>query len=120
MKDGNTILDSMRLKKGLRTVDLITKQDSLGESFYFKVNEVPVYAKGANYIPQNSFQNKVTKEHYENLLNDVVEANMNMLRVWGGGIYEEENFMICVMKKELWSGRILCLPVPCILGMMLF
>jgi beta-mannosidase len=92
VKKGNTILDSVQLKKGLRTIELITEEDSIGESFYFKVNGVPIYAKGANYIPQNSFQNKVTDAHYEKLLSDVVDANMNMLRVWGGGIYENDIF----------------------------
>ena len=92
VKDDERTLDSVQLKKGLRTVELVTEKDSLGESFYFKVNEVPVYAKGANYIPQNSLQNKVTKDDYEQLLDDVVAANMNMLRVWGGGIYEEDIF----------------------------
>jgi beta-mannosidase len=87
-----TILDSISVKKGLRTIELITEKDSIGESFYFKVNDVPVYAKGANYIPQNSMQNHVTDAHYQNLLNDVVAANMNMLRVWGGGIYENDIF----------------------------
>ena len=48
--------------------------------------------KGANYIPQHSLQNRVTDAHYENLLQDVVDANMNMLRVWGGGIYENNIF----------------------------
>ena len=48
--------------------------------------------KGANYIPQNSFQNKVTDNHYKKLLSDVVNSNMNMLRVWGGGIYENDIF----------------------------
>ncbi|WP_040279961.1 beta-mannosidase [Psychroserpens damuponensis] len=86
------ILDSVSVKKGLRTIELVTKKDSVGESFYFKVNEVPVYMKGANYIPQNSMQNQVTNTHYENLLNNVVDANMNMLRVWGGGIYENDIF----------------------------
>ncbi len=92
VKDGNKILDTYSQKLGLRIIELVTEKDSIGESFYFKVNDVPVYAKGANYIPQNSFQNKVTPEHYENLLNDVVDANMNMLRVWGGGIYENDVF----------------------------
>ncbi len=92
VKDGKTILDSISKKIGLRTIDLVTEKDSLGESFYFKVNNVPVYAKGANYIPQNSMQNKVTDRHYEKLLDDVVDANMNMLRVWGGGIYENDIF----------------------------
>ncbi|WP_191858184.1 beta-mannosidase [Hanstruepera ponticola] len=90
--DGETVLDSISKKIGLRTIELVTEKDSVGESFYFKVNDVPVYAKGANYIPQNSFQNQVTDDHYEKLLNDVVSANMNMLRVWGGGIYENDVF----------------------------
>ncbi|MBT8273935.1 MAG: glycoside hydrolase family 2 protein, partial [Bacteroidia bacterium] len=85
IKDGRKLLDSVSVKKGFRTIELVTEKDSIGESFYFKVNNVPVYAKGANYIPQNSIQNKVTDKHYETLLDDVVEANMNMLRVWGGG-----------------------------------
>ncbi|MEZ4780477.1 MAG: hypothetical protein R2816_02430 [Flavobacteriaceae bacterium] len=92
VRDNNKILDSITTKIGLRTIELVTEKDSIGESFYFKVNDVPVYAKGANYIPQNSMQNKVTDAHYETLLNHAVEANMNMLRVWGGGIYENDIF----------------------------
>lgn len=92
VKDGNTILDSISKKIGLRTIELVNEKDSIGTSFYFKVNDIPVYAKGANYIPQHSFQNQVSNQHYEDLLNDVVDANMNMLRVWGGGIYENAIF----------------------------
>lgn len=92
VKEGRKILDSISVKKGLRTVELVTEKDSIGESFYFKVNGVPVYAKGANYIPQHSFQNEVKNNDYERLLSDVVDANMNMLRVWGGGIYEDDKF----------------------------
>ena len=92
VKHGSKVLDSMSLKKGLRTVGLVTQKDSLGETFYFEVNRIPVYMKGANYIPQNSMQNKVTDKHYDDLLDDAVNANMNMLRVWGGGIYENDIF----------------------------
>jgi len=92
VRKDKTILDSISVKKGLRTIELLTEKDSIGESFYFKVNDVPVFAKGANYIPQNSMQNKVTDAHYEKLLDDTVAANMNMLRVWGGGIYENDIF----------------------------
>jgi beta-mannosidase len=92
IKNRNKLLDSISVNKGLRTIELVTQRDSIGESFYFKVNDVPIYAKGANYIPQKSFQNNVTDADYEQLLNSVVDANMNMLRVWGGGIYENDIF----------------------------
>ena len=91
ISDGK-IKDQKSIKKGIRTIKLITKKDSIGESFYFELNGKPVYAKGANYIPQNSFQNKVTNQQYEKILSDVVDSNMNMLRVWGGGIYENDIF----------------------------
>ena len=92
VKDGNKVLDSSSTKYGIRDIKLVAEKDSIGQSFYFKVNGQPVYAKGANYIPQHSLQNKVTKANYEKLLNDVVTSNMNMLRVWGGGIYEDNLF----------------------------
>ena len=92
ISDENELIDSKTKKIGLREIDLISEKDSIGESFYFKVNEVPIFMKGANYIPQDNLQNRVTKNHYRNLLKDVKKANMNMLRVWGGGIYEEDIF----------------------------
>ncbi len=89
---GNTIKDKKTIRKGIRNIELITEKDSIGESFYFKLNGVPVYMKGANYIPAHSFQSRVSSEKYQKLLSDVVAANMNMLRVWGGGIYESDEF----------------------------
>lgn len=79
-------------KLGLRTVELVTQPDSVGESFYFKINNVPIYAKGANYIPQDNFLPEVDSQRYAKLIESVAEANMNMLRVWGGGIYEDDLF----------------------------
>ncbi len=100
--ENNTIKDEQSIKKGIRTIKLITEKDSIGESFYFELNGKPVYMKGANYIPQNSFQNKVTDNHYEKLLSNVVDSNMNMLRIWGGGIYENDIFYdICDEKGIL-------------------
>ena len=90
-KDGE-VLDAKQLKHGIRTVELVTSPDAMGESFYFKINGTPVYMKGANYIPQNSMQTRVTTQDYKTLLGNVVAANMNMLRVWGGGIYEDDLF----------------------------
>ena len=92
LKEGRYLKAKQKATIGLRTIKLITEKDSKGKTFYFELNGVPVFMKGANYIPQNSMQNKVTDAHYEKLLNDVVDANMNMLRVWGGGIYENDIF----------------------------
>ena len=92
LKIGNKIKEQKSIKKGIRTIELITEKDGIGESFYFKLNGTPVYMKGTNYIPMHSFQNRITSEKYQKLLSDVVDANMNMLRVWGGGIYETDEF----------------------------
>ncbi|MDP1622228.1 MAG: glycoside hydrolase family 2 protein [Bacteroidales bacterium] len=81
-----------RQKIGLRTIELIQDKDSTGKSFYFNVNDIPVFIKGANYIPQDNFLPRVTDSDYRALILDVKQANMNMLRVWGGGIYENDIF----------------------------
>lgn len=93
--------DEVVVNHGVRNVSLIAEEDEHGQSFYFNVNGVPVYMKGANYIPQHSLQNRVTEAHYENLLQDAVDANMNMLRVWGGGIYENDMFYDLCDKKGI-------------------
>ena len=91
MQDKNII--SKKTKKiGIRKTELITSQDSLGNEFYFKINNQAIFMKGANYIPQDNLQNRVSKEKYIDLLSQVTKANMNMIRVWGGGIYEEDMF----------------------------
>jgi len=77
---------------GLRNIELIREPDDFGESFYFKVNGIPVFMKGANYIPQDNFLNHVMSTEYDHLIQSVKDANMNMLRVWGGGIYEMDYF----------------------------
>jgi beta-mannosidase len=76
----------------LRTFALVQKPDRWGKSFYFSANGVPFFAKGANWIPADSLPSRVTPAKYEHLLHAAVEANMNMLRVWGGGIYEAPEF----------------------------
>jgi beta-mannosidase len=77
---------------GLRTVELVRKKDDIGVSFYFKVNGHPVFMKGANVIPNDVFLDRVTPEKYEHIIKSARDANMNMLRVWGGGIYEKDIF----------------------------
>ena len=79
-------------KFGIRTVELVQQRDSIGRSFYFKVNGKQVFAKGANYVPMDLFPARVPDSAYESLIDDVAKAHMNMLRVWGGGIYERDKF----------------------------
>lgn len=92
IQKNNITIDTQEQQVGLRTIELVTEKDEVGESFYFKLNGEPVYMKGANYIPQNIFLPEVQKEDRVQLLDDVVDANMNMLRVWGGGVYEHTDF----------------------------
>lgn len=77
---------------GVRTIKLINQPDSIGTSFYFKLNGEPLFMKGANYIPQDIFLSRVSPEKYKALLRKAKNAGINMLRVWGGGIYERDIF----------------------------
>ena len=92
LKENNLELDRDSVRTGLRTVRLVTDSDKYGRSFYFEINGIPVFAKGADYIPTDIFPSRTTPEHYRTLLASAAEANINMLRVWGGGIYESDLF----------------------------
>lgn len=86
------VIDSNTSKTGIRSIKVINKPDQYGSTFYLELNGVPVFMKGANYIPNDNFLPRVTKEIYEKTVLDAVNANMNMLRVWGGGTYENDIF----------------------------
>ncbi|XP_078057374.1 beta-mannosidase isoform X3 [Mustelus asterias] len=77
-----------------RTVELIQEPvpGSPGLSFYFKINGLPIFLKGSNWIPADAFLDRVTFDVLQNLLQSAVDANMNALRVWGGGVYEQDEF----------------------------
>lgn len=92
IKKDNKSIDNKSNKIGLRSIRLIRQPDKHGKSFYFELNGVPVFAKGANYIPNDIFLPRITKETYKKTVLDAVNANMNMLRIWGGGIYEDDYF----------------------------
>ncbi|MBI9071343.1 MAG: glycoside hydrolase family 2 protein [Melioribacteraceae bacterium] len=85
-------LERKNIRTGIRSLEVVTEKDEQGKSFYIKLNGVPVFMKGANYIPQDNFQNRVKEDHYKYIVKSAADANMNMLRVWGGGIYEEDLF----------------------------
>ena len=109
--DESGLVDGYSFKTGIRQVALVQETDSIGKSFYFKVNGVPIFAKGANYIPQDNFLPRLNDEDYRELILDAKKSNMNMLRVWGGGIYERDIFYeLC---DKLWdygvAGFYVCL-----------
>lgn len=92
LKKYSKIVDAKTERIGIRTVELIQDKDEKGKSFYFKVNGNPMYAKGTNWIPSDSFTPRIAKEKYKKLIKDCKDANMNLIRVWGGGIYEDDEF----------------------------
>lgn len=80
------------VKTGLREIKLVREKDAAGASFRFELNGIPVFAKGANHIPNDSFVTEVTEERYRHEIASAAESGMNMLRVWGGGLYEQDVF----------------------------
>lgn len=92
LKSGATILDQRTYKVGFRTVELRQELDQWGKEFTFYVNGVRLFAKGSDWIPTDSFPTRITREMLSGLLKSAVDANMNMLRIWGGGYYPEDMF----------------------------
>lgn len=79
---------------GFRDVVLEQKplKDQIGETFFLKVNDIPIFSKGSNWIPADSFEPRVNTSRLENLLQSAFDANMNIVRNWGGGIYQHDAF----------------------------
>lgn len=94
LESDDVLLSKSSVTTGLRKIELIVEPDSTGEGsgFRFELNGVPIFAKGANYIPQDIFPTRVTPEEHEKMIRSAVDANMNMIRIWGGGIYEDDEF----------------------------
>jgi beta-mannosidase len=88
--DGGT--DEIHKRVGLRSLELRRDLDQWGRSFEFVVNGIPVFAKGADVIPSDSFANRVTLKKYRAMLQSAKDANMNIVRLWGGGYYEADEF----------------------------
>jgi beta-mannosidase len=91
-RKSGTAFDEKEITIGLRTIELVQEKDKAGSSFYFKLNGVPVFMKGANYIPADNFLPRISPESYKTLIKEAKEAHMNMLRVWGGGVYADDEF----------------------------
>ncbi len=89
---GEAVLEERSFKVGLRTLELRQEPDRWGRSFTFVLNGVPIFAKGSNWIPADSFPTRITRAGLEHLIASSAAAHQNMLRVWGGGYYESEDF----------------------------
>ncbi len=92
LKRGSEKEDEASARAGLRSVELRREPDQWGRSFEFVVNGIPIFAKGADVIPFDSFPNRVTNDQIRGILQSAVDANMNMIRVWGGGYYQSDDF----------------------------
>jgi beta-mannosidase len=86
------LVDTIATRTGIRTVELNRDEDEWGQSFYFRINGLPIFMKGANYVPQSNFLTLVKDADYRKMIRSVTDAGINMLRVWGGGVYEKEIF----------------------------
>jgi beta-mannosidase len=92
IRAGKALIAHADLKTGLRSIELRRAADQWGKSFEFVVNGIPVFAKGADVIPFDSFPPRVTASDYRRILESAREAHMNMVREWGGGLYESDIF----------------------------
>lgn len=90
--EAGTVLDRWTRKAGFRSVRLDTAPDEYGSAFTIVVNDVPIFVRGANWIPDDCFLPRVTPERYAARIGQARDANINLLRVWGGGIYETQEF----------------------------
>jgi beta-mannosidase len=84
--------DPVERRVGLRRLELVNQPDAIGASLLFRVNGVDIFCKGANWIPADALPARITRERIRRLLEEAVAANMNMIRVWGGGMYELDEF----------------------------
>jgi len=90
--ESGNLCDSIERSIGLRRLELVREADEWGESFAFSANGKRFFAKGANWIPADTFDVRATDEALRDLLESAKAANMNMIRVWGGGVYERDRF----------------------------
>ena len=88
------VLDTVHKRTGFRTVELDTTPDpdGKGAAFGFVINGVPVFARGMDWIPDDCFPSRITPERYRERVQQAKDANVDLLRVWGGGLYEQEAF----------------------------
>ena len=89
---GGRVVDRWNGRVGFRSVRLDTLPDEHGTSMTFVVNDVSIFVRGANWIPDDAFVHRVSRERYGQRISQAISANINLLRVWGGGIFESDDF----------------------------
>ena len=91
---GKIELDTVSKSFGIRRVEVVQRklENAPGTTFYFEVNNIPIFCGGSNWIPADSFIPRTTPEKYREWVKLAVEGNQIMIRVWGGGIFEEKAF----------------------------
>ena len=116
---GDRLLDQQRYQVGLRTIELRQQEDQWGRSFSFVINGIQIFVKGSNWAPAESFPTRITDTYLDGLIRSAAETHQNMLRVWGGGFYEEDRFYdlcdrygILVWQEFIFSCSIYPLDVP--------
>lgn len=90
--EASNAIDQRSMRIGFRTVSLDARPDEIGSAFTLRTNDRPVFCMGANWIPEGLFPSELTPAHYRRRIEQACDANMNMLRVWAGGIYEDPAF----------------------------
>jgi beta-mannosidase len=86
------VVDERSFRIGFRTIELDTSPDATGSAFTFVVNGRPIFVRGVNWIPDDVFPARVTEERYRTRLLQARDAHVDMVRVWGGGLYEDDRF----------------------------
>ena len=89
---GSEVLDRVEQRIGFRTITVDTSADQIGSAFTVVVNGVPIFVRGANWIPDDCFPTRLTRERLGRRIGQAMEANLNLLRVWGGGMFESDDF----------------------------
>jgi beta-mannosidase len=108
-------LDRWQRRIGFRSVELDTARDEIGTAFTFSINGQPVFVKGVNWIPDDHFLTRITAGRVERRLDQALAANVNMIRIWGGGIFESDDFYRACDERGLlvWQDFLLaCAAYP--------
>jgi beta-mannosidase len=115
LSTGDQELDRWQRRIGFRTVELDTSRDDVGTAFTISINGQPIFVKGVNWIPDDHFLTRITAERLERRLDQALAANINLIRVWGGGIFESDEFYRACDERGLlvWQDFLLaCAAYP--------